>query len=101
MEEGYEMEINVKYLGVIRGICGKKEEKIELEDNSKLLDLFTILTDTYGSRFTNIVFDPKKCEMQEGFVTVINGISINQLKNMDTVLNDGDDIVLMPAISGG
>ncbi|MHB8568320.1 MAG: MoaD/ThiS family protein [Nitrososphaerales archaeon] len=38
---------------------------------------------------------------REGILVLVNGIEANSLDEMDTVVNDGDEIALLPIYHGG
>lgn len=78
-------------------IIGKKEVEI---DAPTLKDAFDVLTAEYGDQFKTKIFDntgnPKRL-----IRIYVNGKDIRFLNHLKTPLNDGDEVLIIPAITGG
>ncbi len=79
------MDINIKYFGQVAEITGKTEDNLVLEDTSTVKGLNDQLRDLYQLESTYY------------------RISVNQeiMNNEDAVLNEGDEIALLPPFAGG
>lgn len=94
------MEITVSYFTVLRSITEKRQEKINIEEDSTFEDILTILVKRYGKNFERYV---SSGEEKKGLplVFLLNGQDIWQFNGLKTRLHDGDNVVLMPPIAGG
>ncbi len=81
------LEVIVKFFASARDVVGEKDLTIELEKESKVDDLMSHLYDRY----------PDLEEMKEQLL-----ISVNKDRtDKDEPLKDGDEIAVMPPVTGG
>ena len=96
------MQITVEYLGHIRTIMNSnRTEEIEIEGNSSVADLLLVLSKKYGTPFMEAIYEPGGKDIKPYFMATVNGFLLNQLKGIETKLNNGDRVILMPVVSGG
>ncbi len=69
-----------------------KEELFFKNDKVNVKGVFKVLKNKYQIEYKKVV--------STGIV-MVNNRSINQLKKENTILNDGDEIIILPMISGG
>ncbi len=87
------MKIKVKYFLNFKKISGHSDEEFFFKNNEvSVKDLFKVLYDKYQIEYEEIA--------SKGII-MVNNRSINQLKKENTILNDGDKLIIMPMISGG
>ncbi len=96
------MKVAVDYLGSIKQTLGlKKAEKIKLKENATVADLLNDLAEKHGASFRESVYEPKDSDMKTHYILSVNGLLLNQLKGLKTKLTDGDQIIVMPVVTGG
>ena len=81
------MRIQVLFFGMLRDLTGRSEESLELPDGARLETVF----DHYASQF------PRLREMANSIVLARN----QEFARPDVLLGDGDEVALMPPVSGG
>lgn len=87
------MKIKVKYFLNFKKISGhSKEELFFKNDKVNVKDVFKVLNDKYQIEYKKVV--------SIGIV-MVNNRSINQLEKENTILKDGNMLIIMPMISGG
>ena len=87
------MKIKVKYFLNFKKISGHSEEELFFKNNEvNVKGLFKVLYDKYQIEYEEIA--------SKGII-MVNNRSINQLKKENTILKDGDELIIMPMISGG
>lgn len=91
----------MEYLGFIKSMLNKRVEEFELEEGTVLWELLGKLSDSYGKPFKREVFERGQEDLKDGFVATVNGVLIGQLDGVKTLLNDGDQVILMSLMSGG
>lgn len=90
------------YLGYIKGVLGiKQPEVITLGDNANVRDLLEALAEKHGVPFKKAVYEPNSPDLKPTYIMSINGLLLNQLKELDTKLKEGDHVILMPIVTGG
>jgi molybdopterin converting factor small subunit len=95
------MQVKVHYISLVKSYTDKNQEEITLADKSTLAHLLDQIAKTYGTTFTTEVYDPVKKEVKPTFVAMINGIHMDQLGGVKTMLKDGDSVILMTLMTGG
>ena len=80
---------------------GKRFEDLEMQNNSIILDLITLLTERYGEEFRENVFRPSEDDLRDDIILNINGKPSRQLQGLYTELNNNDEVGFMPIFSGG
>ena len=95
------MKIKVEYLGFIRNMLSKRTEELELREGTSLRELLSDLSERYGADFKKQVYEPGQKDVKYGFVITVNGILMDQLRGVETLLKNGDNVILMSLMSGG
>ena len=95
------MKVRVQYLGFIKNMLNKKEDRLELGEDSCLSDLLDKLVGVHGASFRKEVYEPGLKKVKTGFSVTINGRFIGQLGGLDAKLSDGDTVILMSLMTGG
>jgi MoaD family protein len=96
------LKVKMEYLGHIKNVLGdKKQEEIEIQDNSSVRDLLMSLSKKYGDPFRKAVYEPGSPDLKTNFIATVNGFLLNQLQGVETKLKNGDRVTLMPVVSGG
>jgi molybdopterin synthase sulfur carrier subunit len=96
------LKVKVEYLGHIKNtVTSRREEEVEVADNSTVSDLLVTLSEKHGDSFRKAVFEAGGTDVKSNFVATVNGYLLNQLNGVETKLKDGDHVILMPIVSGG
>ena len=88
------MKITVKYFLEYAIISGCREEELIFENNEviSVKGIFKNLNNKYKIKYEDVA--------NKGII-LVNNRSITQLDMENTVLRDGDKLILMPMIAGG
>jgi MoaE-MoaD fusion protein len=81
------MQVRVRYLGMLKEIAGREDETVEVADGARLGDL-------YGTLQQRI---PQLLEFRHAIALAVN----YEYSNKETLLRDGDEVALIPPVSGG
>ena len=96
------LRVKVEYLGHIKNILGsRREEEIEVKDDSSVSDLLMMLSEKHGESFKRAVYEAGGKDIKSNFIATVNGYLLNQLSGVKTKLKNGDHVVFMPIVSGG
>lgn len=91
-------QVNVKFFGLV--VEAAKKQTHTQANASTVRELLENLSSEFGDGFRKKLFDPKG-ELQ-GFVNVfVNNTDVRHLKELDTPLKDGDEVLILPAVAGG
>ena len=97
------MQTSVRFFTSLREIIGKKEEQLLFPDGSRVtVDLvLETLVKSYGKRFTDYVYDGKTGKVKGFLQFLINGKSVTTINGLQTELEDGDVLAILPPVGGG
>ena len=79
----------------------KKDEEFDIREGAPLSELLDKLAGLYGQPFKKEVFEAGLKDLKYGFVITVNGVLMGQLDGVQTMLKEGDNIILMSLMSGG
>ncbi len=91
------MKIRIKFFAYFRELFQDKERDIELEKETTVGGLLTLLCHSDEQR--KEIFDGNF--LKSAVVVMRNGTHIHSLNGLMTEMNDGDTIALFPLIGGG
>lgn len=96
------VKIKIEYLGHVRNLLNtKRQEEIELDEDSTIQDLLNILSKKHGEPFKKNIYEPSSSDLKANFIATVNGHLLNQLKGVNTKLKNDDNVTIMPIVSGG
>jgi MoaD family protein len=96
------VKVTVEYLGYIKQTLGiTQPESTELKPDALTRDLLTKLAEKHGESFKKAVYDPRDTSLKPFHIVAVNGLMINLLNGLETKLNEGDRIAIMPVVTGG
>jgi len=81
------MTVKVLFFGLLKDVVGRSEDAAELPDGATMGTLF----ERYASQY------PRLREMSDSIALARN----HEFTGLDVVLSDGDEVALMPPVSGG
>jgi MoaD family protein len=89
------MQLDVLYFGQLREAAGKPQELVTIEDGAKLVDLLASLKARFGPAFSRELRPARKP------LFLLNGRNVQSLAGLDTPLQNGDTLAILPATFGG
>jgi len=90
-------KVKVTFYGALAGATGEKEAEVEA---STLKEALNRLTAKYGEHFKERVYD--ETGNPRRFINIyVNGKDVRFLNLLDTTLKHGDEVSIIPAVSGG
>jgi molybdopterin synthase sulfur carrier subunit len=93
-------KVNVKFLGVFRGLLGKNKVSLKLEKPT-VLSAILKLVESLSIEAKRLLVDPELNDPRPNTLILVNGKEINVLKGLETELKEGDEITLIPVSHGG
>ena len=89
--------VKVTFYGLLRMETGEKETEL---DASTLREALNILTAKYGERFKEKIYDERE-NLRRFIYIYVNGKDMRFLDHLNTTLNHGDEVSIIPAVGGG
>jgi molybdopterin synthase sulfur carrier subunit len=94
------MAINVKFIGALRHVSGAGELALNCKDNVSIRELMRAITEEVPA-LTRSLIDQQLEEPMLNVLILVNGREISVLNGLETNLQDGDEVVLVPVVHGG
>ena len=97
------MQVSVRFFTSLREITDKKEETLKFPEGEKVtVDMvLKTLSQRYGKPFVEYVYDRKTGEVRGFLQFLVNGKSATTLNGLETELEDGDVLAILPPVGGG
>jgi MoaD family protein len=95
------IQVKVRLLGVLRGLFGEDLVSVESEEPTTVRDVIQKLIGTSSLEFKRVLIDPELEDPRPNALILVNGKEINVLQGLETKVNDGDKIILVPVSHGG
>jgi len=95
------VEISVRLLGSLSEFSEGKDLHLRFDKEPTMEDIVRILVIDLGPAFERTLLDPIVHNPLPRALILVRGFEISVLQGMDTVLKDGDDVVILPVSHGG
>jgi MoaD family protein len=95
--------IKVKVLSIlqIKKIIGKGEVEVSIPQGSTVESLLSWMVKTWGERLSSYLAHTEGAGLLPHIRIMVNGQDIGFLKGMETELQEGDEILILPLVAGG
>lgn len=97
------MKVSVRFFTSLREITGKREEILDFP-TAKTVTLSTVLkmlAKRYGKSFVEYVYESESGEVKGFLQFLVNGRSASTDNGLNTELDDGDVLAIIPPVGGG
>jgi len=97
------LQISVRFFTSLREITNKKEETLKFPEDEKVTVevVLKMLSQRYGKPFVEYVYERKTGEVRGFLQFLVNGKSATTLNGLETALEDGDVLAILPPVGGG
>jgi molybdopterin synthase sulfur carrier subunit len=97
------LQVSVRFFTSLREIVDKKEETLKFPEGEIVnVDMvLKTLAQRYGERFVEYVYDRKTGEVRGFLQFLVNGKSASTLNGLQTELEEGDVLAILPPVGGG
>ena len=101
-QEGLELiTLRVRTILTLKKILGKGEVELSVPEGTTLEELLMTMVKRWGDELASHLFEPKSTSVLPYIRLMVNGRDIAFLNRMETVLENGDEVLILPPISGG
>ena len=96
------MKVTVTWASKFKAVMGDHVPVVLEIEKGTLRDALEALSRHYGEVFENMIFDPQTKKVKRSNLILLNGqSSLNLRDGLGSELKDGDEIALMPVLTGG
>jgi molybdopterin synthase sulfur carrier subunit len=93
--------VKVRTILTIKKILGTGEIELSVPEKSTLQELVTKLVNNFGDELASLLLESETRKVLPHIRLMVNGRDIAFLNGMDTVLQPGDEVLILPPVSGG
>jgi len=95
------MKVTLHTIFGIKDVVGQRLTEIELPHGSTIEGCLAYMRERWGDELSTHLFHPESGVVLPYVQIMVNGRKINFLKGMETHLNEGDEVLILPPASGG
>lgn len=95
------MKVTLHTILGLKEVVGQRLTDIDLPDRSTVADLIAYLQTRWGEPLSVRLLDPASGAILPYVRLMVNGQTIQFLDGVDTLLREGDEVLLLPPASGG
>jgi len=97
------LQVSVRFFTSLRETVGKREEALTFPEGSRVTVgiVLKTLARRYGKRFVEYIYNEKTGEVRGFLQFLVNGKSATTLNGLQTELEDGDVLAILPPVGGG
>jgi molybdopterin synthase sulfur carrier subunit len=94
------IRVKVKLLGVFRGLTDIDQLSAEAK-HLNVRSVIRLLIDSASKSDRAMLIDPELNDPRPNALLLLNGREISILRGLETEVNDGDELVIIPIVHGG
>jgi len=95
------IKVKVYTILTLKKVLGKREFEVSIPPGSTVKDLISWMVNEWGDKLSSHLFKPESDSLLPHIRLMVNGRSIEFLNGMETVLQDGDEFLMLPLVTGG
>jgi MoaD family protein len=85
----------------LKEILGQRELDLFIPRGSTIEELIASMIDTFGERLSSLIYGSGSQGVFPHVRMMVNGQDIGFLSGMATVLQEGDEVLILPMVAGG
>lgn len=94
------VNVKVRLLGVFRGLSGKSQLSLELKQGT-VRNVIETVSKSLSSEARRLLIDPELNDPRPNALILLNGKEINVLNGLETEVQEGDNLTIIPVSHGG
>lgn len=93
--------LRIEFLGVLTRLTKRKVVSLEFQSQIVIRDVISELVSRFSPEFKRVLIDPELNDPRPNILIMLNGKEISALNGLETIVEDSDELVLLPASHGG
>jgi molybdopterin synthase sulfur carrier subunit len=95
------INIKVRTILTLKNILGKGIVEITVPEGSTLEECLNAMVDTWGDKLASELFNESGSCLRPYLRLMVNGRDIAFLNGMETILQEGDELLILLPVGGG
>lgn len=93
------MRVSFKSFGPVKRVVGRPLIELEVPKGSTVFQVIVSVIEAKGPELERLIMERNK--ISGSLIVLLNRRDIDTLQGPETVVNDGDEIALLPHVQGG
>ena len=93
--------VSLKTILALKKIIGGGQMDIVIADGATVQDLVDTMVKRWGEKIARELYDLDGTKVSSQYRLMVNGQDLSALNGLSTRLNDNDEIIIFPIITGG
>lgn len=95
------IEITIEFLGVLSKLANRNSINLKFKAPTTVCDVISKLVCSFSPEFKKSLLDPELNDPRPNVLIILNKKEISVLEGLDTSVENGDKLVLLPVSHGG
>ena len=95
------MRVKVRSILDIKKILGGGELEFSVQEEATIKEILEEIKNSWGEELASQLFEPNSPRVLPHIMLMINGRNTELLNRTETVLQDGDELLILPPVGGG
>jgi molybdopterin synthase sulfur carrier subunit len=95
------VSITIRTIIGLKEILGQEVIEFHIPEGTTVKSLIALMVDKWGARLASYFSDAEEDRPLPKIRILVNGRDIGFLKGMETELQDGDEVLMLPPVGGG
>jgi molybdopterin converting factor small subunit len=95
------VRVMVRMMGPLKETSGRDEEELTLKDGANVSSVIQRLIEEHGDELGSALLDPIIQNPLPNTLILLNGVEINNIQGLDTIVGDGDVLTLLSVTHSG
>ncbi|MGA2462429.1 MAG: MoaD/ThiS family protein [Candidatus Bathyarchaeia archaeon] len=96
-----DLKVTVKFLAAAREKAGVREETLQLEGATTVLEILKALAARHGDKLKEYLFDPESGNPRPHLQFLLNGRSVSMMGGFSAEVTEDATMMIFPPTSGG
>jgi molybdopterin synthase sulfur carrier subunit len=95
------ISVTIRTIIGLKAILGQEAIEFPIPEGTTVKSLVVLMVDKWGARLASYFSDAEQDRPLPKIRILVNGRDIGFLKDMETELRDGDEVLMLPLVGGG
>ncbi len=95
------MRVTARTITHLAVLLGSREVELEMPTGSRVMDVLVRMADLMGDQAVPALLRPEDRSPQGHLRIMLNGRDIGVLEGIETLVQDGDEVLVVPPAGGG
>lgn len=94
------MPLTIKFVGALRHLSGKTSTTLDIQQDATVKSVVDAIRQQFPA-LKHTFTDGDLNDSRSNSLVLVNGVEISVLAGYETIVSEGDEIVLVPVVHGG